>query len=116
MQVYAARMSTQQNITAMVRYALASRRESQESLARVLGIAQSGVTNRLKGDIEWRPSELDKLAAHFGVSVAELVAPALPTLKPAPVRPVVASRSRVSVTRKYLRHARLRSVAFADAA
>lgn len=86
----------------MVRYALAARGENQTTLARVLGIAASGVNQRLSGRVAWRLDELDTLADYFGVSVVDLIASPLPQLRPA-AKPFVGVRSSrgVSVTRKY---------------
>lgn len=56
---------------------MARQRVTQRSVARVLGISQPQVTARLKGKVEFRPSELDLLAQAFGVPVTNfLPAPA----------------------------------------
>lgn len=80
----------------MVRYALAARGESQESVARVLGIAQSGVNERMQGRVMWRVDELDKLVEHFELTIGDLVDPPVQLLKL-----IRQQRNGVSVTRQY---------------
>jgi len=103
-------MTTQDNVTAMVRYAIAARGESQRAIAAVLGIASSGVADRMTGRVTWRLDELDKLADHFGVSVSDLVTPPLPALAPRRIKPVIAVSRGASVTHKYPRHSNCRAV------
>jgi transcriptional regulator with XRE-family HTH domain len=51
---------------------LASHSRSQDQLAAVLGIAQSGVSRRLSGAVPIRATELLAIADFLGVTVAEL--------------------------------------------
>jgi hypothetical protein len=46
---------------------------NQTVVARWLGITQSAVSARLRGDTEWKVSEIDILASRFGVHPAELL-------------------------------------------
>jgi transcriptional regulator with XRE-family HTH domain len=45
----------------------------QKDIAEVLGYHPSMITKRMKGDIEWRLSELQAIAAHLKVPVAALI-------------------------------------------
>lgn len=61
-----------------VRVAMALRGEHQGHIAQVLGVDRSAVSGRLNGRIAWSLDDLDKLAAHWGCGVVDLVEPALP--------------------------------------
>lgn len=50
-----------------------ARGESQTKVARVLGIAQTVVSQRLHGLVQWTYGDLLKLAAHWHVPICELV-------------------------------------------
>lgn len=50
------------------------RRENQTVLAAVLGVTQPGISERLAGKRAWRTADLEALAKHYGVTVADLVA------------------------------------------
>lgn len=49
------------------------RRMRQADMARVLGVAQSGVSDRLNGRREWQLSELEILARHWRIPVGVLL-------------------------------------------
>jgi transcriptional regulator with XRE-family HTH domain len=66
---------TQERVTTSVRVEMALRREHQSDLARALGLTQTSVSARLNGRTRWSVDDLDKLAEHFGVTVADLVNP-----------------------------------------
>ena len=61
--------SLPEHITREVRAELARQRVTQRQVAEWLGISQPQVAARLAGEIEFRPSELDRLASALGVSV-----------------------------------------------
>ncbi len=42
----------------------------QVAIAKVLDLSQQSVSQKLRGDTEWKVSELQKLAAHFEVPVS----------------------------------------------
>lgn len=67
-----------------VRALMGRRRVSQMQLADVLGVAQTGVSKRLRGRIPFDANEIGVLAAFFGVAPAVLVggAPAPRTTEP----------------------------------
>lgn len=48
-------------------------RYSQPAIAEALGMTQSMVSKRLSGAQEWRLSELELLAAHLEIPLAELL-------------------------------------------
>ena len=52
-----------------VRAEMARRKLSQQAIGEVLGITQAQVGRRLVGTIEFKPSELEKLAGFFGIPV-----------------------------------------------
>lgn len=56
-----------------IRVALARQRLSQSDLARALGVSAPYVTRRMRGDLSWTVSELDRIAAWLGLSVADLL-------------------------------------------
>lgn len=96
---------SQDTLTDVVQVLMAQRRMSQAELGRVIGVGPNTVSLKLSGKRRWRFDDLDDLARYFGVRPADLL-----------VDPVHALQAVLSVTRKYLRHATLRSVVLADAA
>jgi len=61
-----------------VRAELARQRLTHSQLAAHLGLAQSQVSKRLAGTIEFRPSELEKAAEFLGVPLLNFIpAPAV---------------------------------------
>lgn len=58
-----------------IRALLAARGESIETLANQTGIAHSTLKRRLSGRSPFTIDELSYIAKHFGVSVAQLIAP-----------------------------------------
>ncbi|MDO8107132.1 helix-turn-helix transcriptional regulator [Isoptericola sp. b441] len=61
------------NVTATVRQVLRERHLSQEQLGEVLGLSQQAVSDRLRGRTRFSLRDLDALARHLGVPVAELL-------------------------------------------
>lgn len=57
------------HVACEVRAEMARQRMTQRDVAAVLGISQPQVTARLQGRVEFRTSELDRLAEAFGVPV-----------------------------------------------
>jgi transcriptional regulator with XRE-family HTH domain len=51
---------------------MAKRGDTQESLAKLLGIPHSSISRRLSGEIEWSISEIDKLCEFYGKDYYEL--------------------------------------------
>lgn len=83
--------ATHNKITRFVQFAQLERNEPREVLAAVLGVSVSSVSKRLLGHVRWSVDDLDLLADHYGVTVAQLVEP--PSLVgPPPLRPVIAHR------------------------
>lgn len=66
-------LDTQQSVTQMVRVQMALRRERQADLAGVLGIGQPSVSNKLSGRTRWSVDDLDRLARHWNMGVADLI-------------------------------------------
>jgi transcriptional regulator with XRE-family HTH domain len=56
-----------------VRVLMARHRTSQEALARAIGIAQSTLSMRLRGETSFDVDELSRIAGHFGVDVTALL-------------------------------------------
>jgi len=53
--------------------ALARTGTEQKDIAELLGFHPSMITKRMRGDVEWRLSELQAIAAHLGVPVSALL-------------------------------------------
>ena len=53
-------------LTDRVASAIAAAGWTQDRLAEILGLHQSGISNRLHGKTAWRVDELDKLPAAWG--------------------------------------------------
>lgn len=47
--------------------------ESQADLARGLGLSQAQVSRKLGGRHGWAVTDLDRLSAHYGIAVVDLV-------------------------------------------
>ena len=60
-------------VSRAVRVLMAEHEVNQTALALVLGVTQTQVSARLRGKAHWSLDDLARLAAYFGVSVAELV-------------------------------------------
>lgn len=58
----------------------------QKQIAEALGYHPSQVTKRMRGDVPWRIKELQTVAAHLGISVADII-------DDAPAEPVTAGDS-----------------------
>lgn len=52
-------------------------RQSRKDLALALGVTPGAISHRLSGLTRWSLDDLEKLAAHFGVSPADLLNPPL---------------------------------------
>lgn len=74
--------STQDTISSVVRLLMTLRGESQETIARDLGLPRGSISNRLAGRTRWTSDDLSRLAAHFGVLPAVLVTPPADLLGP----------------------------------
>lgn len=71
-----AQTSTARRIAANVRHRMREAGISQTDLAAHLGISQSALSRRLLGQAEFFVNELDKIAAAFDCSVADLMSDA----------------------------------------
>lgn len=67
-----------QHVAAEVRAAMARRRVSQSGLAAELGIAQSGLSRRLNGQVPFDIDELEKLSTFLEVPVGTLIPQVVP--------------------------------------
>lgn len=65
--------TTQETVTLAIGLRMHARRELQRDVGEVLGLSSSAVSKRLNGETRWSVDDLDKLADHYGVSVAQLV-------------------------------------------
>lgn len=59
-----------------LRQLLIERRIRENAIADLLGISSSGMSRRMTGVMEFRASELQKIAAYIEVPVEQLLAPA----------------------------------------
>jgi len=64
---------TRQQVADEVRVLMARHRTSQEALGAVLGLHQTAVGRRVRGEVAFDVEELSKIAEHFGVQLAELL-------------------------------------------
>lgn len=62
-------------ISKRVRVLLAEQKISAAELARRVGLQQSYVSRRMRGDVPWRTPDLALIAAELHVTVADLVSP-----------------------------------------
>lgn len=68
-------LSSNDKVTATVKVLLALAGENQTTLAGVLGVTPTSVSNRVRGFSRWSVDELDTLARHFDVQVSDLIEP-----------------------------------------
>lgn len=61
------------HVPANTRAELARSGKTQEDIAEVLGITRQGVSQRLLGRVEFRVSELQKIADYLGIPVSALL-------------------------------------------
>ena len=61
---------TNEDVAAKVRGVAGERRESQASLAPVIGTSRMAMSRRFKGETPFTPEELIKLAAHMHTTVS----------------------------------------------
>lgn len=61
------------SIAAQVRAELSRQMKPQRELVELLGLSQAQVSERVRGDVEWRISELTLVADHLGVSITEFL-------------------------------------------
>lgn len=59
--------------TLKIKSLMALKGETQEELADTLGISRSTLNRKLTGKINFTLADLEQLAKHFGVRVAELI-------------------------------------------
>lgn len=71
------------DIATEVRAEISRQKKPQRELAEILGISQQQVSERVRGDVEWRISELVRVARWLDVPLASFV--------PEPARPAAAS-------------------------
>jgi predicted XRE-type DNA-binding protein len=60
-------------IAALVRAEISKQMKPQRELVELLGISQAQVSERVRGDVEWRISELVKVAEYLGLPVTAFV-------------------------------------------
>lgn len=60
-------------IAAQVRAEISRQMKPQRELVELLGISQAQVSERVRGDVEWRISELVKVADYLGLPVTAFV-------------------------------------------
>lgn len=60
-------------IAAQVRAEISRQMKPQRELVEILGISQAQVSERVRGDVEWRISELVKVAECLGVPLTTFV-------------------------------------------
>jgi predicted XRE-type DNA-binding protein len=60
-------------IAAQVRAEISRQMKPQRELVEILGISQAQVSERVRGDVEWRISELVKVADFLGVPLTQFV-------------------------------------------
>lgn len=65
-------------ISKRLRVLLAEQKISASELARRVGLKQSYVSRRMRGDVPWRTPDLALIAAELQVTVADLVSPEAP--------------------------------------
>lgn len=61
------------DIAAEVRAEISRQKKAQRELAEILGISQQQVSERVRGDVEWRISELVQVARWLDVPIASFV-------------------------------------------
>ena len=61
-------------VSARLRELLAARGISEVELARRMGFTQSYVSRRMRGEVAWDVDDLNRIAGHLGVPVADLTA------------------------------------------
>lgn len=66
--------NTQQRITESVRALSAAFQDQQTGLAKVLGMSQVSVSRKMRGLNRWSVDDVEKLAVHWGVSAAQILA------------------------------------------
>lgn len=62
-----------EHVSSEVRALIGRHSVSQTTLARWLGITQPAVSARLRGETEWKVSEIDRIAEGFGIHPSELM-------------------------------------------
>jgi hypothetical protein len=67
-------MDSQMRLTESVRVLLALFGDTNASLAGVLGQSASSAASKRTGRVPWTPSDVDRLATHYGVTVDQLQA------------------------------------------
>lgn len=93
-------MAVQQNVTDVVRWCMAARRENQRQLADALGMAAPTLSLKLKGRRTWSLEDVEALAAHYGLNATAFLTEPTALIGPELARVSAAS---VSVTHGYQR-------------
>lgn len=62
-----------EHITREIRAEMGRQRRNQREIADLIGLSQTQVSKRFAGLIEFRPSELEKIADYLGVPVTQFV-------------------------------------------
>lgn len=62
-------MTYKDEVAGNVRAEVSRLEVDQKDLAKVLGMSQGQVSSRLRGNIEFKPSELEKIADYMGLEV-----------------------------------------------
>lgn len=66
------------DIAAQVRAEISKQMRPQRELVDLLGLSQAQISERVRGDVEWRISELVKVAELLGVPITDFVPAADP--------------------------------------
>jgi transcriptional regulator with XRE-family HTH domain len=66
-------LSSKDSVSAEIRAELGRQRKPQAFLAEVLDLSQVQVSARLRGEVEWRVSEVGAVAQALGVPVSQLI-------------------------------------------
>jgi transcriptional regulator with XRE-family HTH domain len=61
------------SIAAQVRAELSRQMKPQRELVELLGLSQAQISERVRGDVEWRISELTLVAAVLGVPITNFL-------------------------------------------
>lgn len=67
-------------IAAQVRAEISRQMKPQRELVELLGLSQAQISERVRGDVEWRISELVQVANLLGVPITDLVPAAVPSV------------------------------------
>lgn len=68
-------MSVAQYVACEVLAAMGRKRASRRHIAEIIGLSQTQTNKRLRGEIEFRISELERIASALGVPVNQFLPP-----------------------------------------